>query len=176
MTTSSATPTDLDARGIIGELFRAFNEHDVDRIVALHTEHAVWEDPSLPGPLIGQGAIGAHVRAIFQAFPDLKFDDGPELFEGERGRLGARWRFGATMTGPLERPGFAPTGRRASISGMCVYTFENGRIAHHEQYYDSLGLLEQLGVLPSPESTSGKLAVGVQRATVRVSRGLHRAS
>lgn len=176
MTTSSAVPADLDARGVVGELFHAFNEHDVDRIVALHAEQAVWEDPSLPGPLIGRGAIAEHVRAIFKAFPDFRFEEGPELFEGGAGRLMARWRLGVTMSGPLERPGFAPTGRRATVPGVCVYAFEDGRIARHEQYFDTLGLLEQLGVLPSPESAPGKFAVGVQRATVRMSRGLRRAS
>lgn len=176
MTTSSALPADLDARGVVAELFRAFNDHDVDRIVALHTEQAVWEDPSLPGPLIGRSAIAEHVRALFRAFPDFGFEEGPDLFEAEAGRLSARWRFGATMTGPFERPGFAPTGRRATVPGACVYAFEDGRIARHEQYFDMLGLLEQLGVLPSPESTSGKLAAGVQRATARVARSMRKAS
>lgn len=176
MTSSTGIPAGLDARSVVVELFRAFNDHDVDRVVALHAEDAVWEDPWLPVPLTGHVPIAAHVRAIFQAFPDLTFESGPELYEGEEGRLASRWRAGATMAGPLERPAFAPTGRRVTVVGMCVYGFSGGRIARHEQFYDVLGMLEQLGVLPGPESPLAKLAVGLQRASARVARELRRAS
>ena len=176
MTMSPEPSLDLDPRALVDELFRAFNEHDVDRIMALHTPDAVWEDPTLPTGAIGRAAIGAHIRAVLRSFPDLAFDQGPELYEDGRGGLVARWRFSGTMSGPLERPSFAPTGRRASVSGVCVYRFSEGRIARHQQYYDALGLLEQLGLVPTPESAPARLAVGVQRAAVRVARGLHRAA
>lgn len=169
-------PSDLEPRPFLTGLFAAFNDHDVDRIVALHRLDAVLEEPSLPAPATGQEAIAAHLRAIFRAFPDLHFDEDLELYTGEPGKAAAAWRFAGTMTGPMEPPGFSPTGRRATIAGVCCYAFEGDLLARHRIVYDALGLLEQLGIVPSPASASGRIAVGLQRATTRVTRGLRRAS
>lgn len=176
MTADAHGPADFDARGFVTDLFAAFNDHDVERIVGMHTPDAVWEDPSLPAPITGRAAIAEHLRAIHQAFPDLHFDEDLELYTSEGGKAAAQWRFGATMTGPLDPPGYAPTGKRTTVAGVCLYRFEDGLIARHRQYYDTRGMLEQLGLLPTPESTSARLAIGLQRATARVSKSLHRAS
>ena len=176
MTAEAHGPADLDARGLVTELFAALNDHDVERIVGMHASDAVWEDPSLAAPITGRAAIAEHLRVIHRAFPDLRFDGDVELYTGEQGRAGARWRFGATMTGPLDPPGFAPTGKRTTVAGVCLYTFEDGLIARHRQYYDMWGMLEQLGLMPALESVPARLVVGLQRAGARVSKSLHRAS
>lgn len=176
MDTESGMPAAPEVRRIVEELMRAFNAHDVERIVGLHTPDAVWEDPSLSAPITGRAAIREHVSALLRTFPDFTFEDETDLYVGERGRAAAHWRFSATMTGPLEPPGFAPTGKRATVAGVCVYSFDDGMIARHQQYYDLVGLLEQVGLLPAPESASVRVAAGLQRATAQLTKTLRHAS
>lgn len=57
-----------------------------------------------------------------------------------------------THTGPLSGPaGDIPaTGRTIDIHFCSVSRFVNGKIAESRLYYDALGLLTQLGVIPAP--------------------------
>jgi steroid delta-isomerase-like uncharacterized protein len=167
---------DFDLEAFLGDLFGAFNNHDVDKIVAMHTADAEWEDPSVPAPIKGPAAIAEHLEEMFKAFPDLKFDDDFEVYRTGGSKAAASWRFTGTMLGPMNPPGFAPTGKKAAVKGACLYDFVDGRVARHHIIYDAMGMLEQLGIMPSLESASGKLTVGLQRATARFSRGMHRAA
>ena len=46
---------------------------------------------------------------------------------------------------------FAPTGRKVTVDGISEMRFHGGRLAEQWTLYDCLGLLHQLGVLPSIE-------------------------
>jgi predicted ester cyclase len=47
--------------------------------------------------------------------------------------------------------GIAPTGRRVSIAGMTIDRLADGKIAESWDNYDAMGMMQQLGVIPSPE-------------------------
>ena len=63
-------------------------------------------------------------------------------------------RYTGTNTGPLATPaGEVPaTGRSMVLPFADVFRITDGRIAEHRIYYDGLGLLAQLGLLPEPTS------------------------
>lgn len=165
----SAAGTEVRAR--VEALFRALNEHDLDKLIELHTVDALWEDPELAEPVRGRAAIAVRAAAMFRAFPDLHFlQDELEIYLADSGRVAARWHAVGTMTGPIEPPGFAPTGKKASISGVCFYEFEDGLLARHTILYDTMGLLRQVGVMPAPESPPAKLMAGLQRTFARAGR------
>ncbi len=167
--------SDFDARAFIIELFQALNDHDVEKVVSMHTPDALWEDPSLAAPVTGRAAIGEHLRAVFEAFPDLRFQEDVEIYEGAPEQAASRWRFTGTMEGRIDPPGFGPTGKRATVSGACFYGFEEGLLSRHRLVYDALAMLEQLGIIPTPESTHARVNASLQRAGARVARTLHRA-
>ena len=75
------------------------------------TEDIVWEDPALPGPARGVAAVQEFMRGSWVGFPDLRFDetDSPHR-TAEGDQVAWRWRMRGTMSGPLDPPGFAPTG------------------------------------------------------------------
>lgn len=163
--TEVGTPVGAQLRERLEALFRAFNEHDADKIISMHTPDAIWMDPQLTGPVMGRAAIAVRLAMMFRAFPDLQFLlDEMELYQGESGRVAARWHFVATMTGPIDPPGFAPTGKKASVSGVCVYEFKDELIARHEIVYDTMGLLSQVGIMPAMSGRQAKLMAGLQRA------------
>lgn len=171
MMTEVGTSGTTEVRARVEALLRAVNEHDVDKVIALHTPDAVLESPTLTAPVTGRAAIAVEFTAMFRAFPDLQFlMDELEVYLADSGRVAARWHFTGTMTGPIAPPGYTPTGKKASVFGVCLYEFQDGLIARHAIIYDSMRLLQQIGVMPTADSTQAKLIAGLQRAAARLPR------
>jgi hypothetical protein len=80
------------------------------------------------------------------------------------------WRMEGTHSGPLDPPGFAPTGRRIDVDGIDVWDFADGRIERYRAYYDMALVVRQLGVMPSPGSRGERVGVMLQRAQARFAR------
>jgi predicted ester cyclase len=47
--------------------------------------------------------------------------------------------------------GVAPTGNRMEIRGISITRIEGGKIEEIWENYDALGLMQQLGVMPTQE-------------------------
>ena len=65
----------------------------------------------------------------------------------------ARTTMRGTHTGDFF--GIPPTGRRVELPGVHIMRIANGRIAEHWGSNDDLGMMRQLGVIPSPEQAAG---------------------
>ena len=59
----------------------------------------------------------------------------------------ARWT--ATMTHTGEFLGFAPTGKKVTITGTSTQRIFNGKIVEGWDNWDQLGLLVQIGAVPA---------------------------
>jgi steroid delta-isomerase-like uncharacterized protein len=61
-----------------------------------------------------------------------------------------------THGGVLHTPAgdIPPTGRKVELRFCDVYQIRNGKIARHSTYYDALGFMQQLGVIPAPGQAS----------------------
>ncbi|MFL5826918.1 MAG: ester cyclase [Thermoleophilaceae bacterium] len=90
-----------------------------------------------PGPA-GQRQIAEDFRT---AFPDIEMTVDLLLADGDY--VVARWTGEGTNTGPWGGGGQA-TGRHASISGVNIFRFENGRVVEVWNHRDDLGIMEQL--------------------------------
>ena len=143
----------------------AWNDHDVDGLLAQLTDDIVWTDPALPEPAIGKPAVAAAVRDNFTALPDLHIPvESVEVFpDEERQMLLATWVVTGTMTGPLQ--GIAATGRDCRISGTTVSRLRDGLICEYTLNYDTLTMLQQLGILPASDGLGFKAVVAAQMAT-----------
>ncbi len=49
-----------------------------------------------------------------------------------------------------ELMGIPPTGKEVHVDAISVLRFEHGKIAEHWCVWDTLGMLQQLGVVPAP--------------------------
>src|SRR5438094_8622853 len=58
----------------IGRYNDAWNAHDIDAIVAMHTDDSVFENHVTGDVNVGREQIGAAIRGIFSVFPDLSFE------------------------------------------------------------------------------------------------------
>jgi len=52
----------------------AWNDHDVEAIVSMHTEDSVFENHVTGDVNIGREQIGHAITSIFAVFPDLSFE------------------------------------------------------------------------------------------------------
>jgi ketosteroid isomerase-like protein len=59
-----------------------------------------------------------------------------------------------THTGPFQTPQgeVPPTGRTVVIDAVDVVTATDGKISSWRVYFDQMGILRQLGLLPAPAS------------------------
>jgi steroid delta-isomerase-like uncharacterized protein len=104
----------------------------------------------LPGePDFGRGPAGQKqlVGMYRTAFPDLRMTIEDLTAEGDR--VVVRWTARGTQTG--EMMGIPATGKPTTVTGMFLNRLAAGTIAEGWGNFDALGMLQQLGVIPTPE-------------------------
>lgn len=118
---------------------------DLDLIDELYTENAVEHTPT--GDEQGRTAIRAACEAYLDAFPDLSATVEEVIAEGELVTMRVTLR--GTHEGQLM--GIEPTGESFEAQNMVFTRVEDGKIAERWVQPDTLGMLQQLGVVESPE-------------------------
>ena len=96
-------------------------------------------------PVYGPAGFKVFWRNIRAALPDVRISVEDTVAEGEK--VAARVVLEGTHRG--EGLGVSPTGHRVKIAGIVLVQFANGRIIRGWNSWDQLGLLQQLGALPS---------------------------
>ena len=87
-----------------------------------------------------------HVNTLRSAFPDLAFHIEDMIAEDDK--VVVRWNATVTHTGDYF--GIPPTGKAATITGMNTWHLANGKAIEGWVNRDDLGLLQQLGIIPTP--------------------------
>jgi predicted ester cyclase len=114
----------------------------VDELIA---PNFVQHFPQSHFPVKGVEGYKQLVRHYLNAFPDLHFTIDEVVSDGQT--VVIRGSFTATHTGDL--PGLPATGRSTGVTGMVCGHVENGKFAETWSNWDTLGLRQQLGVIPS---------------------------
>ncbi|HLI57599.1 MAG TPA: ester cyclase [Actinomycetota bacterium] len=96
----------------------------------------------------GPDQVAGWIQVFLTAFPDLNHDV-RSVLEVDGG-CAAEVRFSGTHTGPLASPNgdIPPTGKPFTFDYVHVSSLEGGRIRQDHIYFDQLGFLAQLGLLP----------------------------
>jgi len=123
----------------------AWNRHDVEAILALHTDDAVFENHTSGGLAVGKSEIRRLIEGIFTTFPDLHFTT-RRAYLGE-GVAVLEWTATATHARPITREArtFPPSGQKLSWNGLDVMPVRDGLVARKDVYADSISFLRQLG-------------------------------
>ena len=104
----------------------AWNRHDVNAILGAMTEDCVFEasvGPDVNGTrYVGQQQVRVGVEAVFQQFPDARWNGPKHFIAGNRGVT--EWVFSGTCS----------DGTRVEAQGCDVFTFRDGRIALKNSY------------------------------------------
>jgi len=105
--------------------------------------YAVRHDPGdrWDGQVLSRDGFKERVRLSRAPCPDQRFAIVSILEDGEA--VAIAWTWTATHQGEIG--GFAPTGKRLTMSGLTVYDFDaENRIRGHWQLADRLGVFQQL--------------------------------
>lgn len=127
-------------RRFFGEVYNAGNEHVLDEII-----DPSYRDRGHMPP--GEGIEGAHsdFRGARSAFDQVHFVIGDMFACGDR--VAVRWTGQARHSGTFA--GIPPTGKQVNLQGISLYRLKDGKLVETDNQQDLMGLLEQIGALPS---------------------------
>jgi steroid delta-isomerase-like uncharacterized protein len=97
-------------------------------------------------PEIGQGSEGFKqlVTMFRTAFPDVHLTI--EDMIAEEDRVVVRWTARGTHKGYLKD--IPPTGRQMTVTGVDIHRIVDGKIEETGGNWDTMGMMQQLGVIP----------------------------
>ncbi len=116
-------------------------------------EFIIHVPPTPDGFIVG---LKQWVTMAHSAFSDFHITIEDMIAEGEQ--VVVRWTMNGTHTGdfmnPLTMMSIPPTGKHVTMRGMYIARFAGGKFVECWHYQDNLGLLQQLGLLPMPQTVS----------------------
>jgi steroid delta-isomerase-like uncharacterized protein len=131
-------------RRIVEEGFNKGNLVIVDELVAAnHVNHA----DNVRGP----EEYKQFITMYRTAYPDLHMTVEDQIAEGDK--VVNRWTSRGTHQGDLM--GIPPTGKQVTLTGTYVARIVGGKIIEEWGNFDALGMMQQLGVVPSPGQAEG---------------------
>ena len=96
-------------------------------------------------PIQGLEAYRQFGASYFTAFPDLRITPEDLIAEGDKVTMRYGWR----GTHKAELMGIPATGKQVTASGISILRVADGKIAEQWDNFDTLGMLQQLGVIPT---------------------------
>jgi len=130
---------------IIDEVWNQKNVDAADQLISsdcvVHDPHSVHK---------GLDGYKQFVREYLNAFPDLHFTIEDQVVD-EHG-VATRWTATGTHQGELQ--GIPATGRRVTVSGILLSKAKEGKFVESWSSWDTMSLLQQLGVMPSRETVA----------------------
>ena len=120
-------------------------QHDVEGCTPLFTEDAVIISTIAPGAMGIEGykQLG---YAFLAGIPDMSVTMLDQIEEGDKVVNWVAWS--GTHTGDLN--GMPPTGRSFRSEAMVIDRIVAGKIAERHEVSDMMGMMMQLGVIPTP--------------------------
>jgi predicted ester cyclase len=122
------------------------NKRNLDGLDDLYTNKCIFHIPPFPD-IQGLDAFKQFVAGVWIGFPDMQGTIEEVIVGGDTSvtRLTER----GTHTGQLPNSPIPPTGKEAAWGNCLAAHYVGGKIVEQWEYVDNLGLLQQLGIIPS---------------------------
>ena len=146
----------------------AENAADYDAALATF-QHPRYEYVATDEIYDGAEEVMAHWREFDRAFPDQEIEI-VKLHSADDAVLMEAIARG-THTGPFR--GLPPTGRRFEQQFLAIFVFEGDALVRERVYYDTVTVLQQLGIARDATSLTGRLETAVSHP-LTISRGVVR--
>jgi steroid delta-isomerase-like uncharacterized protein len=130
------------SRRAIEECFNQGNLAAVDEVFSAD----FVDNAAPPGLPAGPEGFKQLVTMYRTAFPDVQINIEDIVAEGDRVAL--RWTAKGTHLGELM--GIPATGKPVTVTGIDIDRIAGGKIAEHWGAFDQLGMMQQIGVVPTP--------------------------
>ncbi len=136
------------ARRLLEEVWNKGNLSVLDEYVAPGAPNHDPNNPIAPGP-----AGLKQVYSLYKnAFPDLHFTIEQVVAEGDY----VVQRITSTGTQRGDLPGIPATGKYGKTEGFVIARFKDGKVVEGWSLFDQLGLMQQLGVVPTAEQMAAR--------------------
>jgi hypothetical protein len=110
--------------------------------------------------------------AFYGAFPDLQHRVEQVVVEGDQESI----RFSLVGTHKGEFNGIPATGKQVEVSASAYFTIRDGRVAHLRGLIDQMGMMQQLGCDPNPQSPRSSTLFSItsvrRSVAIRVSQSM----
>ena len=123
------------------------NQGNLDAANEIVEENFVELDP-LPGQRQGREGLKEVIGMMRAAFPDIHWVADETIAAGDK--VVTRFTWTGTHHGPFL--GIPATGKRVTVKGVVIDRLSSGKMADSRILMDSLGMMQQLGVIPMPGS------------------------
>lgn len=134
------------SRRLIEDVWNKGNLTVIDELTA---DNYVSHDPSAP-EIRGRDGFKQLISMYRTAFPDIRFSIEDQIAEGDK--VMTRWSARGTHKGALM--GSPPTGKQATVTGITITRIVGGKAVEAWTNWDTLGLMQQLGLAPVPGQVS----------------------
>jgi steroid delta-isomerase-like uncharacterized protein len=128
-------------RRVFEEIVNKGNMSAADELLA-----ADYVNHDMPAPVPGVEGFKLIIGMFRTAFPDITVTLDDALAEGDR--VVTRGVFTGTHKG--EFMGIPATGKKVAVKYLDIWRLENGKCKENWVQMDMLGLMQQLGVVPTP--------------------------
>lgn len=141
------TMTTVEAnKAAVQRLCEVVNMGNIDALDELFAPDVATHGDTLFPMVQGREALKNGIRAMRAAFPNATFT--LERLFAEADKVVAHLRANGTHQGVWL--GAAPTGREMIWTASTIARFDNGKIVENWIIQDELGLMQQLGLVPTP--------------------------
>ncbi len=127
-------------KSILHAMVEAINHGDIEKACSF-----THPECTLDGQPFGREGDLMRTKMMFTALPNQKWAWVALIAEGDW--VAARYIVKGTFSGPLgEMP---PNGKEIVFTGVSVYRLQAGQFVEIWEYYDKLGLYQQMGLIPA---------------------------
>ncbi len=121
------------------------NNKNLDAANTIVAENFIEHVP-FPGQKPGREGLKFALQSMFTGFPDMNWTVHEQIAEGEN--VVTRFTWTGTHKGAFM--GIPPTNKIVKVWGIVIDVVRNGLFSESRIIMDSVGLLQQLGVIPQP--------------------------
>jgi steroid delta-isomerase-like uncharacterized protein len=132
-------------KAIVCRFFEAFSANDQVALKEVLAPDLVAYTHVGPGP-VNREALMQGIGMWNTAFSETHFTVEEQIAEGAK--VATRTTMRAVHSGG-EFQGLPPTGKEVAVGGTSINQIKDGRIVEHRVNVDFLGMMQQLGLIPS---------------------------
>lgn len=111
-------------------ILAAWNEQDVEKVLAFYTEDCVYLDPNTRGPVVGHEALRRYLTKLFARWT-MRWSRREVFLLADGGGTAFLWQAELTP---------AAGGKTATIEGMDLALVRDGKLYRNEVYFDRAAL------------------------------------
>jgi len=133
-------------KAIVRRFFEAFEANDQAALKEVLAPDLVAYSHGAPGPQNRD----AHLQGISgwnAAFSETRFTIEEQIAEGDKVATRSTMR---SVHSHGDFQGLSPTGKQIAVGGISIERIEDGKIVERRVSADWLGMMQQLGLVPSP--------------------------